>query len=49
VQYPVTAQDHPKEVDGNLGPLAKAAVQAFPSSRGLGADGTIGPHTRPRP
>ena len=36
VQYLVTAQGHPTGVDGVFGPLTRAAVEAFQSSRGLG-------------
>ena len=48
VQYLVTAQGHPTGVDGVFGPLTKLAVQAFQSSRGLGADGIVGAQTWPQ-
>jgi murein L,D-transpeptidase YcbB/YkuD len=48
VQYLVTAQGHPTGVDGVFGPLTKIAVQAFQSSRGLGADGIVGAQTWPQ-
>ncbi|HYW90668.1 MAG TPA: peptidoglycan-binding protein, partial [Chloroflexota bacterium] len=34
--------------DGDFGPLTKAAVQAFQSSRGLGVDAIVGPQTWPQ-
>jgi peptidoglycan hydrolase-like protein with peptidoglycan-binding domain len=48
VQYLVTEQGHSTGVDGIFGPLTKAAVEAFQSSRGLGVDGIVGPQTWPQ-
>jgi len=48
VQYLVTAQGHSTGVGGVFDPLTKTAVEAFQSSRGLGADGIVGPQTWPQ-
>jgi peptidoglycan hydrolase-like protein with peptidoglycan-binding domain len=41
----LTAHGHPVAVDGDFGPKTKAAVVAFQRSRGIAADGLIGPDT----
>ncbi len=48
VQYLVTAHGHSTAVDGSYGPLTKAAVEAFQSSRGLSVDGIVGAQTWPQ-
>jgi peptidoglycan hydrolase-like protein with peptidoglycan-binding domain len=45
VQYLLTAHGHPTGVDGDYGQKTQAAVEAFQSSRGLSADGIVGPQT----
>ena len=45
LQQLLRARSHPVAVDGIFGPLTEAAVEAFQQSKGLTADGIVGPHT----
>jgi hypothetical protein len=44
-QYLLNSQGYSLGVDGSFGPKTKSAVIAFQKSRGLAADGVIGPNT----
>ena len=45
LQQLLRARNHPVAVDGNFGPNTETAVKAFQQSRGLAADGIVGPLT----
>jgi peptidoglycan hydrolase-like protein with peptidoglycan-binding domain len=48
LQQLLRARNHQISVDGIFGPRTKDAVQDFQRSKGLAADGIVGPNTWPR-
>lgn len=48
LQQLLRARNHPVAVDGIFGPTTESAVKAFQQSKGLAADGIVGPNTWPR-
>ena len=45
LQQLLRARNHPVAVDGDFGPRTESAVKAFQQSKGLTADGIVGPIT----
>ena len=48
LQQLLRARNHPVAVDGIFGPITESAVKAFQQSKGLAADGIVGPQTWPK-
>jgi peptidoglycan hydrolase-like protein with peptidoglycan-binding domain len=48
LQQLLRARNHPVAVDGVFGPQTEGAVKAFQQSKGLTADGIVGPNTWPK-
>ena len=48
LQQLLRARNHPVAVDGDFGPMTESAVKAFQQSKGLTADGIVGPNTWPK-
>jgi peptidoglycan hydrolase-like protein with peptidoglycan-binding domain len=48
IQYLLTAHGYPVTVDGDFGPLTKAAVERLQSARGLAVDGIVGQQSWPQ-
>lgn len=48
LQQLLRARNHPVAVDGIFGPVTESAVKAFQQSKGLTADGIVGPNTWPK-
>lgn len=48
LQQLLRARSHLVAVDGLFGPLTESAVKAFQQSKGLAADGIVGPNTWPK-